>query len=274
MPDISVYEEFIELSKELSLPLWLGETGENIIEWYTAMYPLAVSCGIGYNLWPWKKMVNDNSPCAIRKPENWDKIIDYAEGGPHPGYQEARKILDEYLNNISYANCVHHPEATKAVFREPSCRVRATDFEHFPGKGDSYSGLRKENHLYNYRRSSGMGIVELYNTCQRERKFAFDSMWDRFGLELTIGEYAEYAIHNVKEGATVSLDLYCDVDIEIIIKQERSTIGSLTITKKDGLYKTELVKLNPSESSRIRVEMVKGKAVLEVVCFEDSAQLI
>lgn len=151
-------------------------------------------------------MGRTNSPCTVRKPHNWEKIIGYAEGGPHPGYQEARRILDEYLDNIKYANCEHNLEVTNAVFRTPGCRVRATDFEHFPGKGISYSGIRSENNFYRYRRNTGMKIVELYDTSQRERKFAFDSMWDRFALELISGEFAEYAIHNVKENATVSLE--------------------------------------------------------------------
>lgn len=269
MPDISVYEEFISLSEQLDVPLWLGETGENVIEWYTAMYPLAVSCGIGYNLWPWKKMVRDNSPCAIGKPKNWEKIMAYTEGGPHPGYQESRRILDQYLDNISYSNCEHHPEVTKAVFREPSCKVRATDFEHFPGKGISYSGKRAENNLYGYRRNTGMGIVELYNTSQRERKFAFDSMWDRFALELTQGEFAEYAINRVNEGASVSLELHCEVDSEIMVKQDDRTIGKLKIAKKDGIYKTEPINLLPAESSRIGVEVVEGKVIMEVISFDE-----
>ena len=269
MPDISAYEEYINLSKQLDLPLWLGETGENVKEWYTAMYPLAVSCDIGYNLWPWKKMARDNSPCSIGKPENWEKIIEYTEGGPHPGYQQARKILDEFLNNITYANCQHHPEVTKAVYREPGCRVRATDFEHFPGKGISYSGKRTDSNWFGYRRNTGMGIVELYNINQREKRFAFDSMWDRFALELIEGEFAEYAINNVKEGDLVSLELYCKVDSEITLKQGSSIIGQLKISKKDGLYKTEAIELLPAESSRIRVEMIGGKVIIEEICFEE-----
>lgn len=270
MPDITVYEEFIRLSEELQVPLWLGETGENVIEWFTAMYPLAVSCGFGYNLWPWKKMERANSPCSVRKPEHWEKIIGYAEGGPHPGYTEARQILDEFLNNIRYANCEHHPEVTKAVFREPGCRVLATDFEHFPGKGVSYSGMRKENAFYNYRRNTGMGIVELYSTQEREKKFAFDCMWDRFGLELTKGEFADYAIYHVKEGASVSLELYCDQDTELLIQQDNRTIAALKLSKRDGLYRTAPVVLNPAESSRIRVELSQGKVILVAVNFEEN----
>lgn len=268
MPDISAYEEYLELSKRLQQPLWLGETGENVMEWFTAMYPLAVSCGIGHNLWPWKKMARTNSPCAIRKPQNWEKIIGYAEGGPHPGYQEARKILDEFLNNIKYANCEHHPEVTNAVFRTPGCRVRATDFEHFPGKGISYSGIRSENNFCRYRRNTGMKIIELYDIRQRERKFAFDSMWDRFALELMNGEFAEYAIYNVKDNATVSLELHCEGEAEIILYQENKEIGRVIVKKTNGLFATDPMNLMPADSTRIRVEVRSGKIIMETICFK------
>lgn len=57
-PDISCYQEFMEISQKLDCPLWLGETGENVTEWFTAMYPLAAKLSIGYNLWPFKKNGN------------------------------------------------------------------------------------------------------------------------------------------------------------------------------------------------------------------------
>ena len=104
-PDISCYQEFMEISQRLDCPLWLGETGENVTEWFTAMYPLAAELSIGYNLWPFKKMETANSPCSIRKPKGWEVLIDYANGGEHPGYGKAREILEEYLENIKLANC-------------------------------------------------------------------------------------------------------------------------------------------------------------------------
>ena len=62
MPDRACLEPFIEAADKLDVPLWMGETGENINPWYAALYPLASALGIGYNLWPWKKMDCTNSP--------------------------------------------------------------------------------------------------------------------------------------------------------------------------------------------------------------------
>ena len=117
-PDKSSLQKFIDKAEEWNIPLWLGESGENTNEWYAAFYPLCASLGIGYNLWPWKKMECTNSPCSIRKPKDYDLILDYVKGGPHPGFERAQSILDEYLQNIRLENCELHPEVTRAVHGE------------------------------------------------------------------------------------------------------------------------------------------------------------
>uniref|UniRef100_UPI0005938DC1 glycoside hydrolase family 5 protein n=1 Tax=Gorillibacterium massiliense TaxID=1280390 RepID=UPI0005938DC1 len=150
MPGIEAYQPYLEVSERLNQPLWLGETGENSLEWFAAMYPLAVSLDIGYNLWPWKKMQCDNSPYSINKPEGWDEFLAYTTGGAHPGYKRVQQILDGFLENIKVANCDPNPLATDAAFRKPGCRLRGTDFDAFPGKGASFSGFRTEGNLYGY----------------------------------------------------------------------------------------------------------------------------
>jgi hypothetical protein len=264
IPDISAFYEFINVSNRLQIPLWLGETGENVNEWYTTIYPLAVSCGIGYNLWPWKKMNCTNSPCSIQEPDHWEDIISYVEGGPHPGYEEARKILDEFLTNMKIENCTLNQEVNDSVFRQPGCRIRATDFEHFPGKGHSYSGLREEDNLYKYRSHTGMKIIEISKPIP---KFTFDSMWDRFVLELGKDEFAEYGIFHVQEGDSVLLELYCKEDATLYCFQEEQEIIRLDIKQDIQLQKTELVPLIPAEDTRIRIHIAKGKVQLVTIHF-------
>jgi hypothetical protein len=50
MPSVESLRSYLEISERLNQPLWLGETGESIPEWFAALYPLAVSLDIGYNL--------------------------------------------------------------------------------------------------------------------------------------------------------------------------------------------------------------------------------
>ena len=122
-----MYDGFLQKREALGLPLYLGETGENAQDWFAAMYPLAAELGIGYNIWPWKKMDTDSSPCSIRKPALWDKILSYTNGGGRPSYADAQAAFTEYLDNIRFANCDWRAEVVASIFRRPGCVFRACD---------------------------------------------------------------------------------------------------------------------------------------------------
>lgn len=129
IPDLACLEPYRKKAGELDVPLWLGETGENRNEWYAALCSLSHSLGIGYNLWPWKKMECVNSPYSIRRPPEYGKLLRYVEEGVHPGAGKAREILDQYLENIRLANCVERPEVSRHVLRRAPFTLRATDFD-------------------------------------------------------------------------------------------------------------------------------------------------
>lgn len=197
IPDIACLRKFMEKSDELKVPLWMGETGENVNEWYAALYPLAISLGIGYNLWPWKKMECTNSPYSIRKPKDYQMLLDYLKGGAKPTREKAQEILNEYLENIKMENCEAHSEVTCHVLRKFPFSLRATDFDECPGRGKSFSGTGAENPEISYRQGCGMKIVELREI--QEKQFVFDCQWDRFGLVLREGEFACYSLGEQKD---------------------------------------------------------------------------
>lgn len=197
IPDIACLRKFMEKSDELKVPLWMGETGENVNEWYAALYPLAISLGIGYNLWPWKKMECTNSPYSIRKPKDYQMLLDYLKGGAKPTREKAQEILNEYLENIKMENCEAHSEVTCHVLRKFPFSLRATDFDECPGRGKSFSGTGEENPDISYRQGCGMKIVKLREV--REKQFVFDCQWDRFGLVLGTGEFACYSLGEQKD---------------------------------------------------------------------------
>lgn len=204
-PEVTCLEEFLACSKRYQTPLWLGETGENLTEWYAALCPLAASFDISIHLWPWKKMNCTNSPCSIKVPKNWDQILSYLEGGPHPGFEIAKNSFDEYLENIQVEHCEMREEVTAAVFRKCGVSLMAVDFDERPGRGISYSGLRAEENRCGYRRHSGMRIIE---GKAQPKRFAFDCGHDRFRLELTAGEFACYTFWPECE-ASLCLTYYC-----------------------------------------------------------------
>lgn len=223
-PDTECLARYVEAAERLNVPLWLGETGENKNTWYAALYPLAESMGIGYNIWPWKKMDCTNSPCSIREPKNYQDILRYLDRGPHPGFERARKIFDEYLENVLYENCEHHPEITNHVFRKPPFTVCGVDFDECPGEGISYHAQNAAQKAPDteteaqertagaalYRKNTGMEICELYP--KKEPEFSFDCGWDRMALVLKKGEFACYRFRYEKN---MIGKLYLTVSLEV-----------------------------------------------------------
>ncbi len=262
-PDMACYNEFLALSERLDAPLWLGETGENISEWYTAMYPLAAELGIGYNLWPWKKMNCINSPCSIKKPQDFELITGYAKKGKHPGYEKAQSILDEYLENMKIENCVLHPGVTQAIFRQPGCTVRGTDFDEFPGRGKSCSGVFPEENIYCYRIGTGMEIRNKFpDTIQ---KFGFDCRWERFVLAMGEGEFADYSLFDIGKGSVVHCELFVGEDAQVAFYQGESLLERAKLKAGAERQVTENFLLNAAEKSVIRIFVEKGKIEVEKI---------
>lgn len=261
LPDLSGYQEFTELSERLDCPLWLGETGESVIEWYTAMYPLAAELSIGYNIWPYKKMECVNSPCSVKKPKDWELLTDYARQGKNPGYRKAREILEEYLENMKLSNCTLHPEVTWAAFRQPGCVIRGTDFDQFPGKGISFSGLRREDNIYKYRMGTGMEIRNRFPDCRQG--FGFDSKWKRFVLVLGEKEFACYSLFDIKEKSSIRIRLFVNEDAEVVVFQGDRELGSCKLKAGDERQEIGPFSLTQAPESRIRVETVCGEVEIE-----------
>lgn len=265
-PTLDSYRQFMEVSQRLDAPLWLGETGENYLEWFAAMVPLAVDLEIGYNLWPWKKLDCVNSPYSVKKPEGWDKITAYIQGGIHPGYEEAQRILDQLLENIKVHNCVENAGVSRAVFRMPGCRVRATDFDTFPGKGISYSGRRQEGNIYNFRTDTGMKFSAISNE-PFKRRFGFDCGWDRLVLELEEGEFAVYGINQVSGGNTVTLELHSSEASLISLSQDGTELFRGKLDKQDAPYEVQKIPLKAAGKSSVGIRVLTGKIQLAALNF-------
>lgn len=229
MPDRACLERFISAAEELDVPLWMGETGENSNAWYAALYPLASALGIGYNLWPWKKMDCTNSPCSIREPEGYQKILRYLDKGPHPGYEEARQILNQYLENICIENCELHPEVTRHVFRKPPFTIQAVDFDACPGKGASWFGSGNPYGIY--RSDTDMEIRELYPA--GEKAFAFDCGWECLALVLKAGEFVCYSFCTAE---TAGKEIHLQISYRA---EEKTELAVITETGKEVLVSLE-----------------------------------
>lgn len=253
-PDMGAYREFLELSRRWNKPLWLGESGENLPEWFAALYPLGVQLGIGYNIWPWKKMECTNSPYSVNAPAGWEKFTAYTGGGERPSYEEAQAMLDEYLNNMLLENCRENPAVSASVRREPGCSVRATDFDE-----GACHGLWQREALCHYRQGSGMEILE--PEVPPEKRFGFDCCWDSLKLVMRPGEYVEYTLYGAREGSTVSLELAGASAGTIALYQDGRLLGETGETGKPFA-------LSHAPQTVLRLCCTAGKPVLERILYQ------
>lgn len=210
-----------------------------------------------------------NSPLSVTKPDGWDEILAYTEGGPHPGFTKAQYILDQYLENIMMENCEQRPIVTNSAFRRPGCSVRATDFDEFPGKGISYSGLREEDNIYKYRMQTGMRIVSTTKEPIKKR-FAFDNGWDYLALALGTDEFAAYTFSDVHEGDTVRIDFICREDAAISIMQDDHEVARMeSAADKQASSLSHSATLRAAAETVVKVRVHRGRIELHVVhCIE------
>lgn len=136
-PDTESIQKYLDDRERWNAPIFMGEGGENNIDWYSGAFRLFEDHEISWNFWTWKKMDTINSPCSVNKPEGWDRLVDYLAGGKRPSAEEAERILWTYLDNIVFENCTYHSEVVHSLFRRAPVRIPAI-FYGYQGAGIGY----------------------------------------------------------------------------------------------------------------------------------------
>ncbi|MFC4303742.1 cellulase family glycosylhydrolase [Cohnella boryungensis] len=141
-PDTESIQAYLDGRERWNAPIFMGEGGENNKDWYAGAFRLFEDHDISWNFWTWKKLDRDNSPCSVKRPEGWGLLVDYLEGGAKPTPETAAKVLWAYLDNLAFADCVHHRDVVDAILRRPPVRVPAV-FYSYEGPGIGF-GLSAE----------------------------------------------------------------------------------------------------------------------------------
>jgi aryl-phospho-beta-D-glucosidase BglC (GH1 family) len=116
---IETIQKFIDLREKFNVPLWMGESGENNNEWYRAAVNLFESNNIGWAWWTIKKIGSGSGLMNIKKPKDYQKVIDYWAGkGTKPTMAEANSIFMELAENVKLENCIINREVLKALFNK------------------------------------------------------------------------------------------------------------------------------------------------------------
>ena len=243
-PDKASFDEFLEASEKWNVPLWLGETGENKHEWFSAYYKICENYNIGYNLWPYKKMGRDNCPINIKAPEDWSSLLDYTVGAKKPTKVQALNFFNEYLENMKFDNCVKNEAITNYTFRQAPFSLRATDFEE--GENANYFSGNPNNAeaFVGYKKGTGMLLRE--DRPAGEKEFAFDCQWDRFSLVLALGEYASYSFNRATE-VSITGEHLSGITLQVGEKRltpELNKEGTEALFKFGGEIKETLIKIS------------------------------
>ena len=265
-PDISAFQPWLELSEKLNVPLWLGETGENTMEWFSAMMPMAASLNIGVNMWPWKKMNCRNSPCSVIPPMEWQQILDYARNGVHPGYEKAQKILNEYLKNMLVENCFINEKLAANVFRLPGCTIAGTDFDELPGEGISWQHRTDVPETASYRKNTGMYLYRRF--AEREKRFHFDGEWAQYVLRLREGEFACYSLYDVTTISRLEVACYASEQSTMEILQDDQILAAFDLSATDRKQILSGMQLNNADACVLKLRVTRGCVDIETLSTE------
>jgi len=271
-PDAAWIKSYIEASKRLNVPLWLGETGENSLEWFTTAFFMFDQHNISWNFWPWKKMDTLTSPCSINKPEKFQLVINYLNGEQHPGFEQSQEIFDEYLRNMYSENCTYHSIIPRQLLREKGCFVPAISYDTLPGIGKSFSGVWKYENEIAYRKDDNMRFVD--KPAERkgnERKpQRGDNPWNKYNLMLTVGEWADYTVRTrgEKVNASVLVSAFAlGSVIEIFVDDKH--VDTVHVTDGAGFYKQAICNLDGAcYENTVRIKVCSGAVVLDTVYFD------
>jgi aryl-phospho-beta-D-glucosidase BglC (GH1 family) len=117
-------QDYVDFSGKYSVPMYLGESGENEDDWINSFRVLLENNNIGWCFWPYKKMESTRGMIQLLKTKEWEEIIKYAETPKNnfeeirnakPTKQVIRKALSDLLENIKFKNCTINESYLKAL---------------------------------------------------------------------------------------------------------------------------------------------------------------
>jgi len=137
-PDTESIAKFLEARDRLGLPIYMGEGGENTLEWIYTAFRMYESHDIGWNFWPWKKIDTRTSPVSIAAPDGWERVVASIDDPAALGREDAQRIFDDLLVALRLENCAWQPNVVAAMLAENPAVIPAWGFG-YRGAGESYS---------------------------------------------------------------------------------------------------------------------------------------
>lgn len=123
-PELNQIQAYIDFREKYSVPLWLGESGENTDEWIATFRQLLEKNDIGWCFWPYKKMEAASCLRAFQPPSHWDEIAAFAKvcwldpeaiKTKRPPLAHSRAALAEFIANVKFKNNVVNDGYVRAL---------------------------------------------------------------------------------------------------------------------------------------------------------------
>ena len=117
--DLGSIQGMLNIRNQYSVPLWMGESGENSNPWFTDAIRLVEQNGIGWAWWPLKKINSVVGPLTIVKTPGYQTLLDYwNNGGATPSAAFAYYTLMQMASNARNEACDFHKDVIDAMFRQ------------------------------------------------------------------------------------------------------------------------------------------------------------
>ncbi len=120
----AMIQEFVDFRTRYSVPLWMGESGENTDEWIDAWRRLQERNNIGWCFWPYKKMDASRNLVTFPRPDGWDVIVKYANStrssyadirDARPDTAVVREALRQFLQRCRFSSCRLNPGYARSL---------------------------------------------------------------------------------------------------------------------------------------------------------------
>ncbi|MDR1386528.1 MAG: glycoside hydrolase family 5 protein [Propionibacteriaceae bacterium] len=136
-PDRESLAVFLRARQRLGLPIFMGESGENTVEWLYTAFRLYESEGIGWTFWPWKKLQTRTSPVSVLAPHDWRRVIDSVDGPARLDRTEARACFEQLLDRVQLERAEWREDVVRALLGDRPSRIPAWGFG-WRGAGSSH----------------------------------------------------------------------------------------------------------------------------------------
>ncbi|WP_018932901.1 glycoside hydrolase family 5 protein [Gracilibacillus lacisalsi] len=273
-PDVEGIKQYLTKRNELQVPIYMGEGGENNLGWYQAAFQLYDDWQISWNFWVWKKLGTTNSPCSIKPPQDWEKILEYLHGGDRPNKDTAIAIFNEYLENIKFKNCTYHENVVRSIMRRVPIKLEAEHYG-YKGEGVSYHAERKNNGIEGFREDENITISNL-TTSESSLDFFYDQSHNRMAnvemcIALNKDEWVCYEVNNQKEWIPkIAIRAFVEkyVKMELLINEQLIKEFSMEGDSKWRMFNAIGSMISSQNQSHIRMKVLEGSVRLDWIQVE------